>query len=66
MAGGGTWVVQSVKGPTLEFSSGHDLTVRGFEPASVSVLTMRSLLHILSLSLCFCPSCVCVPLSLSE
>ena len=29
---GGTWVAQSVKRPTLDFSSGHDLTVRGFEP----------------------------------
>ena len=24
---GGTWVAQSVKGPTLDFSSGHDLRV---------------------------------------
>ena len=28
----GTWVAQSVKYPTLDFSSGHDLTVRGIEP----------------------------------
>ena len=28
----GTWVVQSVKRPTLGFSSGHDLRVRYFEP----------------------------------
>ena len=28
----GTWVAQSVKGLTLDFSSGHDLMVREFEP----------------------------------
>ena len=26
------WVDQSVKRPTLDFSSGYDLTVGGFEP----------------------------------
>ena len=26
----GTWVAQLVKRPTLDFSSGHDLIVRGF------------------------------------
>ena len=30
-AHGGTWVTQSVKSPTLDFGSGHDLTVHGFE-----------------------------------
>ena len=29
---GGTWVAQLVKHPTLDFSSGHDLTVCGIEP----------------------------------
>ena len=28
----GAWVAQSVKCPTLDFSSGHDLRVHGFEP----------------------------------
>ena len=28
----GAWVAQSVKGPTLDFDSGHDLTVHGFWP----------------------------------
>ena len=28
----GTWVAQSVEHPTLDFSSGHDLTVREFNP----------------------------------
>ena len=28
----GAWVAQSVKRPTLGFSSGHDLTVCEFEP----------------------------------
>ena len=29
---GDSWVAQSVKHPTLDFASGHDLTVRGFKP----------------------------------
>ena len=29
---GGTWLAQSVKGPALDFSSGHDLTVHESEP----------------------------------
>ena len=32
LKGQGAWVAQSVKRPTLDFSSGHDLTVRGIEP----------------------------------
>ena len=28
----GTWVAQSVKWPTLDFGSGHDLLVSGFGP----------------------------------
>ena len=28
----GAWAAQSAKRPTLGFVSGHDLTVRGFEP----------------------------------
>ena len=28
----GPWGVQSVKRPTLDLRSGHDLTVREFEP----------------------------------
>ena len=28
----GTWVAQLVKHLTLDFGSGHDLTVREFEP----------------------------------
>ena len=28
----GNWVAQSATHPTLGFSSGHDLPVRGFEP----------------------------------
>ena len=28
---GGIWVAQLVKRPTLDFSAGHDLTVREFE-----------------------------------
>ena len=32
---GGTWVAQSVQCATLDFHSGHDLLVRGFEPGVV-------------------------------
>ena len=28
----GTWVAQSIKRPTLDLGSGHDLMVCGFEP----------------------------------
>ena len=45
-------MAQSVEGPTLDFGSGHDVTVCGFEPHMGSVLTAQSLLGILSL----CPS----------
>ena len=50
----GAWVAQSVKCPSLGFSSGHDLTVLSSSPMSGSVLTGRSLLGILSLSLSLC------------
>ena len=29
---GGAWVAQSVEHRTLDFGSGHDLTVHGFKP----------------------------------
>ena len=32
MESGGTWVAESVKHPTLDFSSGHDLTVHELKP----------------------------------
>ena len=35
----GTWVVQSVKHPTLEFGSGHDLRVMGHSSALGSPLS---------------------------
>ena len=35
MCEGGTWVAQLVKRPTLDLGSGHDLTVREFEPCAV-------------------------------
>ena len=43
--------LQSVELPALDFSSGHDLMVRGIEPGIGSVLTARSLLGIPSLPL---------------
>ena len=44
-------MAQSVKLPTLDFGSGHDLRVREFEPHTGSVLATLSLLEILSLPL---------------
>lgn len=44
-------MAQSVKCWILDFSSGHNLTVHEFEPASGSVLTVQSLLGILFLPL---------------
>ena len=57
-------MAQSVKHLTLDFSSGHDLTVRGFEPHTglcaqstepaldaVSLSLLLQHMHILSLSL---------------
>ena len=38
----GTWVVQSVKHPTLGFSSDHDLRVVRSSPTSVSGLGRES------------------------
>ena len=46
-----TWVPQSVRRPTLGFSSGHDLIFMRSNPASGSVLTALTLLGILSFSL---------------
>ena len=40
----GAWVAQLVKRPTLDFNSGHDLTVSGLEPHGSWVLTAQSLL----------------------
>ena len=44
-------MAQSVKSPTLDFSSGHNLMVHEIEPMSGSALTSWSLLGILSLPL---------------
>ena len=56
------WVAQSVKCPTLDFRSGHDLTVRGFEPRiGLCTDNAESAWDSLSLSPCLCP----VPLMLS-
>ena len=49
--GWGTRVAWSVEHPTLDFSSGHDLTAQEFEPCTGSVLVAWSLLGILSPSL---------------
>ena len=47
----GAWVAQSVKHPTLDLSSGHDLTVRGLEPCNRFYTENANLLGILSLPL---------------
>ena len=49
---GGAWAARSVKRPTLDIGSGHDLTVCDIKPVSGSVPTARRLLGILSLPLC--------------
>ena len=48
----GSWVVQWVKCPALDFGSGHDLTVCGSSPTSDSALSVLGILSFLSL----CPS----------
>ena len=45
----GAWVSQSVKHPTLDFCSGHGLTVGEIEPHIGLLSTAWSLLGILSL-----------------
>ena len=47
----GTWVAQSIKHPTLDFSSGHDLTVVRLSPTLSSTLSMESAWDSLSLFL---------------
>ena len=37
----GAWVAQLVKRPTLDFGSGHDLTVVQWSPMSGSVLNVE-------------------------
>ena len=51
------WVARSVKFPTRDSGSGHDLMVHEMEPhiGICSALTARSLLGILSLPLSLCP-----------
>ena len=45
-------MAQSVKCPTLDFGSGHDFTVHGFEPhIGLCAVSARNLLGILSPSL---------------
>ena len=39
----GTWVAQLVMCPTLDVSSGHDLTIREIKPHNGLTLTVQSL-----------------------
>ena len=60
-------MAQSVKGPTLDFGSGHDLMVEFVRLSPTSGLTVQSPLGILSLPLLLPLRCsFSVPLSLSQ
>ena len=62
----GTWVAQSVKRPTLGFSSGHDLTVHEIEPRlGLCAGSADPAWDSLSLSVSLCPFPACA-LSLSR
>ena len=53
----GAWVAQSVKCPTLDFGSGRDLAVRGFEPrGGFCIDSAESAWDSVSLSLCPFPA----------
>ena len=53
----GTWVAQPVERPTLDFGSGHDLTVREIEPRiRLCADSADSLLGLLCLPLSLCLS----------
>ena len=59
----GAWVAQLVTCPTLDFGSGHKVTVLSSSPMSDSVLTVQSLLGIPSLPLRLslpCSLCLCL------
>ena len=64
----GAWVAQSDKSPTLDFCSGHDLTVHGFKPHVRPPLAVGSLLGILGFSSLSAPPLLtfCLSLSLSQ
>ena len=61
LADRGAWVAQSVKHLTLDFSSGHDLTVCEIEPRALgSTLSAQSLPGVLSLPLSLPFHCSCM------
>ena len=47
----GTWMIQLIKLPTLDFGSGLDLRVLALSPESGSILSAQSLPEILYLTL---------------
>ena len=57
----GAWVAESVKCPTLDFGSGHDLKVVRSSPKLGSALMARSLRGILSLPFSLTLPCFCAP-----
>ena len=56
---GGTWMAKSVEHPTLDFGSGHDLTIPEFELHARLSASSVELPSNLSLSLSLCPSRAC-------
>ena len=62
-----TWVAQSVKCPTLDFSSDHDLPVQVIEPhVGLCTDSVEPAWDSLPLSLSLCPHSPACPLSLSK
>ena len=62
-----SWVIQLAKCPTVDFSSGHDLSVVGWSPTLGSELAMEAAWD--SLSPCpshSCSSALSLPLLLSK
>ena len=56
----GAWVTQSVEHPTLDLSSGHDLTVREFEPhVGLCAGGVEPAWDFVSPSFCPYPACAC-------
>ena len=51
----GAWIAQSVEHPTLDFGSGHDLSVVGSSPKWGFVLRVEPAWDSLSLSFCSSP-----------
>ena len=63
----GAWVARSVKCPTLDFGSGHDLIVRGFEPhIGLCAVSAEPAWNSISPPLSAPPLLLCLSLALSN